>query len=460
MRTRPLVIIAVAGALLAAGCGGGRAVGNPVQPSAPSGTVPAADAELGLRNPQFWYQAIPAGANLRQKFGDVFLVAAAPGGTNRETLDEKTMVDEIHQAGARAFRYVQAYWYPANQPFDGLDLAQHLEWAYCKEGDQPLQGRGGPKKPWYFMDNNERAWHDYFRGFLLKLKADGWDGVMFDRGMVALAGGTGPGGEIWHETSTCTQDPVTPGATFSDAFVGMMALVKSTGLQVLQNYGMSIFDPLTPFRPNPRDPACQRRDWAECKPISDGIEYADYWVDEAVAHPRDENFLFDFQANRANEKDPRFGGKVLGLITPGTLGGDVTRDNVYFQWARVKIFNMPLGVFTGDDNCNGKLDGLCNRRGLYKELNDLRLGAPLTEMPDKVACEANAEVNCVWVRPYRNGASVVNVTGIAKVVTVSLAGATCRNVVSVIDGASLGPCGGNLKIDLPPWSGRPLRFER
>ena len=63
------------------------------------------------------------------------------------------------------------------------------------------------------------------------------------QGLIAsLAGDTYHTPEL---VSTCTGQPVTPGATFADAYVGIMAIAKQAGVPLIINYGVSPFDPLT-----------------------------------------------------------------------------------------------------------------------------------------------------------------------------------------------------------------------
>jgi hypothetical protein len=218
------------------------------------------------------------------------------------------------------------------------------------------------------------------------------------------------------------------------------------------------------MRPDPRDPRCVERALG-CRRLDDGWEHPTLIADEAVAHPRDADWANDFAANRFNEQDPLHGGRVIGLITAGTLGGDLSRDNVYFQWARVKLFAFPLGVAVWDREagCRQAVPGEdCPPLATYPELTGVPLGRPLDPLPRAEACAEGSQVNCVWSRRYREGGIVVNVSGRAVPghrFTLGTRG--CRWVRDVWAGAPLAGnrCVSEVTLDLPPWSGRPLAYR-
>ena len=401
-----------------------------------------------------YYQPIKSGQDL-SKLGKVNVIV-----TSRQ-LDDAAAVKAIHAHGAKAFRYIQSYWFPSGQTYDGLDIGKHLDWADCTSGSDPLLGRVQGGHQWYFLDANERAARQWFVDLLHTLRSEGYDGVMFDRGLAALTGVDNHAANIWYRPSTCTQNPVSKGATPADAYVGLMREVHKAGLQLFQNYGLSPFDPGNPFRPDPSDPACQRRQYATCRHVEDGIQSVDYFLDEAVAHPKDANWRDDYAANLAGEHDRHFGGKIVGVITQGTLGGDVSRAAVFFEFARVRLFNVPVAIFTGDKQCSGGT-GVCNRQGLYPELATADFGRPFGTEPQSVNCISGSSVNCVWVRQYEHAISAVNVSDTAAQVTIKLAAGGCQHVTDLESGTPLEQdrCVSSVSLQLAPWSGRPLLLRK
>jgi hypothetical protein len=293
------------------------------------------------------------------------------------------------------------------------------------------------------------------------VKSEGWDGVFFDRGYAALTGIDEPTNtNVWDEVSTCTSDPVTPDATFADAFVGATKTAHENGLEMMLNYGVSPFSKETPLRPDSRNEACREHEWASCVTLPDVWNGIDWTLAEAVAHPQDQLFEVDYANNKRNEQDPEHGGQVVGLLTTATLGEN-TRPNVFFGWSRVKLFDIPVAVNTGEGGCQGQTVAVCNRHRLYPDLANARLGEPLTVEPERVECQGRSKVNCLWVRRYSHGMSVVNVTDQPVAVDLELGVDGCRVVESVWHREKLegGECVDGVKLDLPAWSGRPLLYS-
>ncbi len=104
---------------------------------------------------------------------------------------------------------------------------------------------------------------------------------------------------------------------------------------------------------------------------------------------------------------------MLGLITVGTLGGDKSRENVFFEWARVKLFDIPLGVAVWDREkaCPGvPSHEACDTLLTYPELTSVQIGEPIEARPDSETCaQGNRPPRCVWSRRYEQGAMVANV---------------------------------------------------
>jgi hypothetical protein len=322
--------------VVAACTSGGGGGAPPAQTAAPRPEPAGRPAE----NVAFWYLPVTSTEQMR-RLGPVRLVVAGP-----QNIGRPEAAAHIRAAGPEAYLYQQTYWFPLGRRYQGLRIDRHPEWAFCLDGDTPLTVRRRDGRDWWYLDMNERAVQEHLAARFAELRRQGWDGVFFDRGLAALTGYGQEWPPTWYRTSSCTEDPVRPGATFADTWIDVSALVRRAGLKLIVNYGQSPFDPRVPMRPDPRDPRCVERALG-CRRLDDGWEHPTLIADEAVAHPRDADWANDFAANRFNEQDPLHGGRVIGLITAGTLGGDLSRDNVYFQWARVKLFAFPLGVPPG-----------------------------------------------------------------------------------------------------------------
>jgi hypothetical protein len=153
----------------------------------------------------------------------------------------------------------------------------------------------------------------------------------------------------------------------------------------------------------------------------------------------------------------------VALITTATLGGEAqqTKKNVYYQWSRIKLFNLAVAVNTGTGKCpaGGTESGVCNRFGVYPELANVTFGKPLSAGPAKQSCLKNSSQSCVWTRTYARGANVLNQTGTTKRVTIDLGVNTCRHVKNLRTGTTVAGCVKRVKLTLPPWSGTPLLYS-
>jgi hypothetical protein len=458
---RRLWVFLVAGAVILAACGGGggSGAGGDSSTSASPSDAPATAAPMtapGRENIAFYYQQIRRGDDL-SKLGKVSLVVAGKTAA-------RSAVVAIKKIGAKAYRGVQAYWFADGGTYDGLEVTKRSDWAYCQQGSTPYVARTDPNgAKWYFLDSNERGVHTEFADKLKALRLQGWDGVFFDRGLAGLSGRDDISTTVWHQASTCTQDPIDPNATLSDSYLGMAKEVKKAGLELLMNYGFSPFDANTPMRPDPRDPKCVNKQ-PGCRILDDVWPAVDGVLDEAVAHPKDELWANDFRSNTLNEKMAKQGKYVVGLLTEGTMGGVSTRASAYFEWARVKLFVIPLGINTGDDNCGNPPAGtLCNRRGLFPELANIVYGAPVDAAPESTNCTAGSDVHCIWVRKYQLGMSVVNVSPTPKSTgSIPLGIDGCRYVKDVNTGRPLADnqCVKAVSLDLGEYTGHPLVYSQ
>jgi hypothetical protein len=385
--------------------------------------------------------------------------------------DEEGAVEAIHALGAQAYRYVQFYWAPDDESYEGINLAANPSWAFCREGERQVVGRrtvtDGDRTDWHFIDANEKAVRAEVLEQLERLAARGWDGVMFDRGGAALTNAEDVDGRpVWSARSSCTDDPHAEGATFADAYVATLGLARQAGLRVMLNYGTSPFDPRIPLRPDPSDPGCRTADRQDCTPLDDVWENVDLVLNESIAHPRDEQWERTFEANLRSEQDPDHGRRTVGLLTTHTLGGEKgqNRSTVYYEWSRVRLFDLALAVNTGDGGCpdGGTTSGVCNRYALYPELTDLALGAPVDPRPVARACLGSSRVRCLWSRTYDDGVVLTNARPVpVRGVRVEVPGGSCRRVLDVWSGKPLagGRCVSSVRVDLPAWSGRPLRLS-
>jgi hypothetical protein len=432
--------------LLLAACGGGGGSDE----SAPQSTEP--------ENVAFFYLPIRDQADV-DKLGPLELVVAGQGNSRRGGAD---IVKLIHASGAKAYIYQQTYWFPQDRGHQGLNMARHPDWAFCEDGDQPLVAQRNDEN-WVFLDMNEQGVQTFLEHQFKELKAAGWDGIFFDRGGVAL-GALEQDPEIWYERSTCTEEPVRPDATFSQTWIDASGLVKAHGLDLIVNYGLSPFDPQHPMRPDPADENCVQRT-TPCATLGDGWDNPTWVLDEAPAHPKDENWENDFQANRENEQNAAHPRQVIGLITVGTLGGDLSRENVFFEWARTKLFDFPLGVSVWDREkaCPGVAEGeACRSLMTYPELTSIVLGKPIEADPASTKCQGGSDINCVWSRRYAQGAMVTNVQDRpVDGFELELGTDGCRYVTDVWTGKALGggDCVEKVTLDLEAWSGRPLAYS-
>ena len=385
-------------------------------------------------NVSYFYQQVTSTTDL-SRLGNVKLIVAGP------QMDDPAAAARVKTTGAKAYRYLQSYWFPKGNSYDGLDIGAHPDWAFCESGNTPMAGRTtGSGTVWWFLDMNEQPVHQYFLDKFRALKAAGWDGVFLDRGFASLAGDTYHAADL---VSTCTGQPVRPGATFADAYVGIMAVAKQAGVPLIINYGVSPFEPRTPLRADA---------W-------DALSTSGLVLDEAISHPRDVRWVGDFAANLQNEQNAQHGGRVIGLLTTATIGTQ-NRQNVYYGWTRAKLFAVPLGVNTGDAGC-ATAGGLpCNRAGLYPELANVAYGSPVSSRPESAQCTPGEAIHCLWFRRYQAGMSLLNVTPATRTGVIPLGVSGCRYVLDLYTNRSIdgGKCVTSVSVSLGPWEGHPLEY--
>ncbi|GAA1932357.1 hypothetical protein [Nocardioides marmoribigeumensis] len=451
--------------------------GAPDGTSARATTVknPFTNSKKQVRNGVFYYDGstpitMANVSTLKRKWGRAAVVVT----TAKHPTDETPTVNAIHATGAKAYRYIQFFWAPSNGTQDRLDISNG-DGAFCFNKGTLLDPNGTPavgrrtdggKTTWWFVDANERAVQTRIKSILADLKADGWDGVMFDRGQAATQYIKDINGRpVWSAQSQCTSDPVVQGATFADSYVSMLRLARAVGLGSVMNNGRSPFDRPVRMRPDPKDADCRAARWSACTFKNDIWNAVDLILSEVPTAPRIKDWKRHFAANKLNERDATHGHRVLNLITTSSLGGRThqNRRDVSYAWSRVKLFNLPVAVNTGDGGCgpDGSDSGVCNRYGNYPDLVNTTFGAPRTTGPSRTKCASGSLVSCVWFRPYALGMDVVNVKGTTSKPTLSTGLSTCRYVKDVYTRKYLagGRCVKKFTIAMGAWTGHPLHYS-
>lgn len=378
---------------------------------------PAATASAAVQGDGWiWYyqQVTPANASLFKGVRAAVVTTQA---------DQAGAAALIHSEGAEAFEYVNVYWLPVGQVYDGVDMAQHPDWVFCGSGSSVGRTTGAATPTqWVYPDLNERGMHDAIMAYLAGLKADGYDGVFFDRGTVAMSLGAMP-----NQVSSCTSDPVTPGATYGAAYARIVADAHAIGLRVVVNYGGG--HPL---------PALIRgettRIMQEASPRHTSLLAAG-----AFARRKAED------AAARGHSQPRY---VEELKTDG-----VDRAEAYFEWAEAAQYRITLTVNSGNSGCAG-VAGVCWHYGVYPELARVDRGRGLNAKPRPLDCVGG--VKCLWVRKWSGAMVVVNETRHAITETLKLHQTSCRVVRNVWTGRIMraGRCVRRVTVSVPGLSGR------
>jgi hypothetical protein len=246
----------------------------------------------------------------------------------------------------------------------------------------------------------------------------------------------------------------------------MLGLAHKAGLAAMMNNGKSPFDEVTPMRPDPADRSCRRAHWSRCGFLSDVWDNVDLVLNETATRPKDADWDRTFEANSRSERSRAHGRRTVALITTATLGGasQQRRPKVFYEWSRVKLFDLAVAVNTGDDRCATSTDAgaVCNRYGVYPELVNTAFGPPLSEAPESQACLRSSTVHCVWVRRYADGMNVLNASARRRASTrLKLDVKGCRYVYDVYSHRPLAgnQCVRRVTMMLPRWSGRPVRYS-
>jgi hypothetical protein len=377
---------------------------------------------------------------------------------NENTASVAGTADEpeyAHSIGARAFKYLQFSMFPTIFPsWSGMTQTQRASWAMCQTGNEILldhedgDGTNHGSVPWAYADTNEQGYVDAVLAWTAQVKALGYDGIFVD------VGGRSIRGPYWNVASSCTEDPITPGAKSADAWFAMLMKIKAQGLRLGVNMGAPTADPLT--RPDTGNPAKVKTD----------VRAFEWILHEGAGHPK-ENYKgdaawllpllpgFDSLASRA-ANDALYGkGQVVEMAKARLPFGHPNRvRQEEYVWSLAKLAGGPVVLNTGYDFCGvewGTTD--CNRTGLSPALTDLRLGSPIDAAPYPAACNGSS---CMWVRRFFKGMVVVSAYGSPKrSAAVPLGTAKCRRVTAFQGGAQAkSACLTSLRVETGPgrWS--------
>jgi hypothetical protein len=347
------------------------------------------------------------------------------------------------------------YWYPANGSYQGVDIAAHTGWAFCKSGHTPYVGRTADNVKWYYIDANERDARIAIDDYFANLKALGYDGVFFDRGSAAFRGNRYA---ITWKASTCTGTPVhMRHRRFSDVYASVIHDAYNLGLTVYLNYAHPYFG--SRLRPNPSDRDCRLQIWSHCTFETDVWK----WLTEIVDENRGgtgplQQFRYDFKVGRASEHHlPATG---VPRVVREIKVTSSNRQLVFYRWARARLFRVLTFVNTGDDRCLGQSD--CFRFGTYPELTQVSFGGRVDSKPLSQRCGGSSSLTCLWVRRYRRGVSVINPSDTTKILRgLRLNVGSCRYVKDVFASTATSTvalnsdgCIGRISYRVPPHSGR------
>lgn len=369
-------------------------------------------------NVVFYYQNVHPEDTSKFKGAYAVVTAGQGGETARQRARaEREAASLIKSTGAKALRYVNFYWYPQGRRYQELNISNHKGWIFCGKDRRKIVGRKVGNEKWFFLDANERGARKAIRDYLRKIKRYGYDGVFFDRGASSFLGANDGGNYISWKRSTCTRNKVigSKRRTFSDVFASVLKdarkrIFDGRGNRIFLNFGKAPYTK-PKLRPNPADKDCRERRWDRCSWLRDVWKSVNQVVDEAPSHAGSKYFLEDYRDNLSSQ---RHYADVLGEIKVTTKNNRRFRKQVFYQWAQARLFRLNLFVNTGDDECPNS-DDICWRMGTAPYLTKVRLGAPIDRLPRKMACDSG--IKCLWLRRYKHGMVVVNVSSRRKTLT-------------------------------------------
>ena len=340
--------------------------------------------------------------------------------------DTPTAIATIHSTGALAYSYLNAYWLPLGRTYDGVDLAQHPGWQFCNSAGNPMPagrvtGPPGAEEQWLYPDLNERGMHAAMIAYLEGLKASGYDGVFFDRGVVALRRGRMP-----DRVSGCTAHPVREGATYGQSYARIVRDAHALGLQVVLNYGSA---------PPPHNVA----GWID-RVMQEDAPRASPDTDVATAFAR-------------RQVESRRSIRYVEEVKTSSVDD---RAGAFLAWAEVALWPIDVDINTGDNGCDHVLPPApCYHYGTFPELTSVQRGAPLAAAPSTRDCVHRSPIKCLWVRHFTEAVVAVNETH-RPIRTVFAVGPSCRGVTDVWteQPVARGSCLRTIHVTIPARSGR------
>jgi hypothetical protein len=339
--------------------------------------------------------------------------------------DTPAAIKMIHKSGALAFSYLNVYWLPLGRLYDGLDLEKHPEWQFCGANGVPLAGRttgaAGHRVTWAYPDLNDAGMHAAVLAYMRGLKAAGYDGVFFDRGVVALDRGAMPG-----RVSGCTDEPVTPGATFGDAYARIVRDARRIGLRVVLNFGSTRL-------PRSVAGAVDRVMQEDAPRSSPANDIATAFARRELEARRSTRYVEEVKTSRKND-----------------------RAGAFLAWSEVALWPIDVDINSGDSGCAGvPATVTCFHYGTFPELTGVRRGSAVSSRPRRSSCYRHSATVCLWVRRWSQAVVTVNETRRPLPAVVSL-GATCRRVRDIWGKkpVAAGRCVRRFRVTIPPHSGR------
>ena len=369
---------------------------------------PTVDSQGGIHNPTFYYAGKDA---LRPRRRPVGVGKAVDRGDHPEPRTRRTRSGRSTDWAPRPTATCSSTGHRTRGPTKGSTSAgirsgrsADTGTSRCSAG--PPRSPTAAKRDWYFLDTNERGLRSRIAKILASYKAMGWDGLMWDRGGAATQNAVGRRRPVGLGREVLVHRPSlsTARCTFADAYVDMLGLARQAGLQVMLNTGTSALRPGAAVQAGPDRclPAGARRLGGRAPPPTTGWTRPDLLLNESVAFPKDKLWQRTFEANQRSEREGR---RVVGLLTTYTLGGPAhqNRADVFYEWARVKLFDLPLAVNTGNDDC----DGVPERR--VQPLRHLSRAGRRTvrqaagRLPACTALHAGQRREVLWTRQYAAG---------------------------------------------------------
>ena len=325
-------------------------------------------------------------------------------------------VQTVHSQGALAFHYVNVFWFPINRTYEGTNISKISDGAFCSNAPAARDG-------WAYANLNNAALRASIDAYLASLKSDGYDGVFFDRGTVALSTSY----PMPNLVSDCPSD--TSKATFADGYATIVKDAHKLGLRIVVNYGGG--HPL-------------RRDVAR---VTTRI------MQESVPATSD-TFATAF-ARRSHEDAAAAADGAPRYVEEIKTASISDKADAFYGWASGALWDIDLTVNSGDDSCTGDA-GVCWHYGTFPVLTAVERGAAMDSKPGSRTCVKGSTINCLWTRRWNHALVIVNQTNATIAASVSTGHTTCRIFTNVYAGKAMhkGRCTDKLTFSVPAHSGR------